>query len=31
MANFYLENPDLRFHLKNAAWDHLAPLLEMGR
>jgi len=29
MANFYLENPDLRFHLKNAAWDHLAPLLEL--
>ncbi len=30
MANFYLENPDLRFHLKNAAWAHLAPLLELG-
>jgi alkylation response protein AidB-like acyl-CoA dehydrogenase len=30
MANFYLENPDLRFHVENAAWDRLAPLLELS-
>ncbi len=30
MANFYLENLDLRFHLGNANWSHLAPLLELG-
>ncbi len=30
MANFYKTNPDLRFHMQNAAWHRIAPLLELG-
>ena len=30
MANFYKDNPDLRFHMEHADWARLAPLLELG-
>ncbi|MHC4860496.1 MAG: acyl-CoA dehydrogenase family protein [Planctomycetota bacterium] len=30
MANFFKDNPDLRFHMKYAEWHRLAPLLELG-
>jgi alkylation response protein AidB-like acyl-CoA dehydrogenase len=30
MANFYVDNPDLRFFMSEADWSRLAPLLELG-
>ena len=30
MANYYKDNPDLRFHMRYADWEGIAPLLEMN-